>query len=368
MGMLIEGRWRDEDRVIVNGAYERPVSEFEDAIPASVLEEITRAPGRFHLIASQSCPWCMWVILVRQLKGLAGLIPLHLTGGTRVEGYPANFGKPWPVPGADRDIRHLHELYSLSDPGFTGRVTVPVLWDSVEHRILCNDSGELAKALDQLDPPGQPGFTLRPGGLAAAIDDLNADLQDGLFNAVYRAGLAQTQAAYDQAVHLVFETLDRLEERLSGRRFLFGDAVSETDLRLFVCLVRFDLVYFNHFRCSRKRLVDYPALWAHTRDLYQWPGVAEQVDFEVIRRGYFLNDGDNNPHGILPLAPVIDWQAPHGRETLSTAALFTRRICPGISALSTPISRPRRPGLSLSERRKCPSRSPVRFRSTAAAR
>ena len=321
MGMLIEGRWTDEERLTRDGAFVRAESGYGDEIAPEAAAAIAREPGRFHLIASLSCPWSHRTLLVRALKGLAPVLPLQIAGGPWLEGYPIAAGAPWQVPGVERCAVHVHELYTLSDPAYSGRATVPLLWDGAESRIVSNASANIMRVLDAVSPPHAADFTLVPADLRGRIDDLNAEIHDRLANAVYRAGLAERQGAYDAAVSDVFGMLDMLEARLADSRYLFGAAITESDWYLFAVLVRFDAVYNTHFKCTRRRLVDYPALWAYARDLFAWPGVAGTVDFTVIREGYYLNDGDHNPHGVLAEAPEADWHLPHGRSHLGTACL-----------------------------------------------
>ena len=321
MGMLIEGRWTEEDRVIRNGAYRRPSSRFDGAFDAATIAGLRAQPGRFHLIASHSCGWSQRALLVRRLKDLEGCVPLQIAGGARVEGYPVNGGEGWEVPGGGIEIVHLHQLYALGHPGYTGRVTVPVLWDSRERRIVSNGSASIMRGFDAA-PAGQgPDFTLVPDRLSDAIDAVNRRIYEGLSNAVYRAGFAEAQAAYDAAVADVFDTLDWLETRLTGQRYLHGTVVTESDWRLFPTLVRFDAVYHVLFRCCRRRLIDYPALWAYARDLYTWDGVAGTVDFDILRAASYRNDRTNNPTGIVAVAPDIDWRTAHSREALGPAQI-----------------------------------------------
>ena len=319
MGMLIAGTWTDEDRVIQSGAFVRAPSRFADDIPAEVIDAIAGDPGRYHLIASMSCPWSQRAMLVRALKGLERHAPLKIAGGPRAQGYALDGGRPWRVPGTKRDLTHLHELYTLAEPGYTGRVTVPVLWDSREQTIVSNESAKIMRGLDAVRAPGLTPFTLTSADRIAEIDRLNAEIAQGLSEAAYRAGFAQAQAPYDAAIVEVFDRLDALEARLAGRRYLLGAEISEADWRLFPSLVRFDAVYHVLFRCSRKRLIDYPNLWAYARDLFQWRGVAATVDFGEIRAGAYQNDRTTNPHGLIAAAPDADWSAPHGRERLGPA-------------------------------------------------
>ena len=325
MGMLIEGRWTEEDRHIEQGAYVRPESVYDQVLPADVVEALHAEPGRFHLIASLSCPWSNRTMIVRQLKGLGHAVSLQIAGGTRVQGYAINDGTLWSVPGMDEQIAHVHQLYTLGEPAYTGRVTVPVLWDSRTRRIVSNASAKIIRAFDAVRlPDGAFDFTLVPESLRDQIDRLNALVHQSLSDAVYRAGFARRQSAYDEAVAQVFAMLDELERRLSEHRYLFGSTITETDWRLFPTLVRFDAVYHVLFRCSRRRLVDYPNLWAYARDLYSWRGVAETIDINAIREGAYRNDGDNNPFGIVAIAPDADWRSTHGRGELGAAQVALR--------------------------------------------
>ena len=324
MGMLIEGRWTEEDRVIRDGAYRRPTSRFAAKPDAATIAGLRRQPGRIHLIASHSCPWSHRTLLVRRLKGLESCVPVQIAGGERIEGYPVNGGDRWTVPGTTIEIVHLHQLYALGDPGYTGRVTVPVLWDSEERRTVSNESATIMRAFDSVPAGRGPDFTLVPDHLADTIDAVNRRLYEGLSNAVYRAGFAEAQPAYDAAVTDVFDTLDWLEARLEAQRYLHGAIITESDWRLFPTLVRFDAIYHVLFRCARRRLVDYPALWAYARDLFGWAGVAETVDFDIMRTASYRNDRTNNPTGIVAVAPDADWRARHGREALGPARLMLR--------------------------------------------
>ena len=315
MGMLINGSWTEEDRIIESGAFVREPSVLRDVDPGTA-DAIATQPGRFQLIASWTCPWSHRLLLVRALKGLSTALPVQLAGGRRVEGYPLDHGRAWRVPGTDRDIVHLHELYTMAVPDYTGRSTVPVLWDSQARRIVSNDSAALMRLLDAV--PGEPDFTLTPASLLPQIDTLNDWIYGGLSNAVYRTGFAESQAAYDRAIADVVATLDQLEARLADRRFLLGSTVTEADWRLFPTLVRFDVDYFIHSRCSHRRLTEYPNLWAYARDLYAWPGVAQTVDFDAIHR----SNHEDAP--ILPILPFADWRAAHTRDRLGPRQVVMR--------------------------------------------
>lgn len=320
MGMLVDGVWNGEDLTNKGGAYKRPASPLRIVDLGRITSEVIQCPGRFWLIASNSCPWSHRAVLLHGLKSLGGLVPVHFAFGDRVEGYALNGGQSWVVPGAGQTARHLHQLYALHDGAYTGRASVPVLWDSASHTIVSNESADILQLFDAL--PNQAGcdFTVRPNRLEAALEEANAEVYLGLNNAVYQAGFARAQSAYEEAVFRVFETLDCLEERLSSSRYYFGDTLTETDLRLFPTLVRFDAVYNILFKCSLRRLVDYPNLWAYARDLYGWRNVAQSVDFQIIRTASYLADS-RDPHPLVALQPDADWTAPHNRGRLGDAHL-----------------------------------------------
>lgn len=305
MGMLVDGRWQaDADRSIVAGRYRREQSALvSDIDPA----ELRAQPERFVLVASASCPWSHGAVLALVLSGLSGRLGVQAAGGPRVEGYGL-------LPdGVIRDgmgLRHAHQLYTLSDPAYTGRATVPLLWDRQKGRLRSNSSADIMAAFNMAGN----GADLLPPAQAAEITALTQRIFDGLSNAVYRAGKAERQDEYDAAVDLVFDTLDWLEQRLSDQPYLFGAALTLADLRLFATLARFDTVYATHFRCTRKRLVDYPALWRFARRIYQMPGIGETLDFAQIREGYYANDGSHNPHGIIAQQPEINWHDRSGLE------------------------------------------------------
>jgi putative glutathione S-transferase len=326
MGMVVDGRWvEDADTSNRNGAFVRASSTFDHDVPEAAIAEIVRASGRYVIVASLSCPWSHRVLLVRALKQIDEGLPVQIACGPRIEGY--GLSTAGPLTGAvDQNLRHVHQLYTKSDPRYRGRATVPILWDAQDNRIVSNDSARIMRALDTVD--GTEGFTLFPGPHAGDIDALNATIHTGLANAVYRAGLAQTQDAYDAAVGAVFATLGLLEKRLSDSRYLFGTFLAETDLRLFATLVRFDAVYATHFRCTRHRLTDYPNLWDYARDLFGWRDVAETVDFDVILDGYYTNDGVHNPFRIIADAPQVDWREPTSRDRFGAAQLWSRQAGP----------------------------------------
>jgi len=308
MGMLIDGKWDNEaDQSMVAGAYRRETSALLSHLDDNVLSELQTDPQRFVLVASASCPWSHGAVIASVLCGHSDGLRVQWAGGPRVEGYGLLPGGPI------TDFSNLtfaHQLYSMTDPAYTGRATVPLLWDIKTQKVLSNSSADIIIAFDQAGT----GHNLHPESLAGEIDALTQEIFDGLSNAVYRAGKAERQDEYDEAVDTVFATMDRFEHRLLDQRFLFGTDLTSADVRLFASLVRFDTVYATHFRCTRKRLTDYPALWRFTRRIYQMPGIKETVDFEEIRFGYYINDGSHNPFQIIGQQPAIDWESQDGLE------------------------------------------------------
>ena len=300
------------------GAFVRPDSAFREHVTADGSSGYPAEAGRYHLYVSLACPWAHRTVIVRRLKLLEDVISLSVVDPIRDERGWAFTG----APGTDADdvngFRFLAEAYHASDPDYHGRITVPVLWDRETRRIVNNESSEVIRMLNaEFGAFTDVNLGLYPAGHRTEIDEVNARVYDGLNNAVYRAGFGRTQEAYDHAVHDVFATLDWLDERLTDHRYLVGPTMTEADWRTFTTLVRFDPVYVTHFRCDRRRIVDYPALSGYLRDLYTVPGVADTVDFDQIRRHYFLTHRELNPRGIVPIGPDIDLEAPHGRASLS---------------------------------------------------
>ncbi len=304
MGLLINGQWENTtDNEIKRGAFVRTKVTFGAAIDQTTQSRLLDAPDAFALIASPSCPWSHAATLTWVLKGLSDKITYQRAIGPRVQGYALD---PTGPVAQSLGAAYAHQLYTATRSDYTGRVTVPILWDIPEQRIICNESTHIIKALDAFGE----GPKLCPDNAAPALSVYLSKIYDGLSNAVYRAGLAQRQDVYDTAVDQVFETMADLDRHFSDRRFLLGESLTVADLRLFATLVRFDTVYVTHFRCTRHRLTEFENLWLHTRRIYNMPGVADTVDFDEIMRGYFLNDGDHNPRGIVSQPPAIDWSLP----------------------------------------------------------
>jgi putative glutathione S-transferase len=272
------------------------------------------APGRYHLYVSYACPWAHRTLIFRTLKGLERAISVSVV-------HPLMPAESWAFgdyPGATPDHVHgfgkLYQLYEQSAPGFDGLVTVPVLYDKQRRVIVNNESSEIIRMLNgAFDEWGRSDVDFYPESLRDEIDAINALVYENVNNGVYRAGFAATQSAYETAFDRLFETLDDLEARLSTQRYLAGDRLTEADWRLFTTLVRFDAVYHGHFKCNRRRLVDYPNLWAYARDLYQVPGVSETVNMDHIKLHYYGSHLGINPTGIVPKGPELDFSLPHGR-------------------------------------------------------
>jgi putative glutathione S-transferase len=292
-----------------SGAFERAPSSFREQVEIS-------EPGRYHLYVASACPWCHRTMIVRNLKGLEEVVGIsHLD--------PIRDERGWAFTGGlytdeIEGMRFLSEAYIRTAPEYGGHVSAPVLWDRETGRIVNNESSEIIRTFNS--SPLASGPDLYPEPLRAEIDAINARVYETVNNGVYRSGFARSPGAYEQAVTALFESLDWLEDLLAQRRFLLGDALTEADWRLFPTLVRFDAVYVGHFKCNLRRIVDYPNLWGFTRELYQQPGVAETVVLDEIKRHYYITHAAINPTRIVPLGPLIDFDAPHDRARLGAAA------------------------------------------------
>ncbi len=313
MGKLVNGTWTTQwyDTKTTGGRFVRGVTAFRDQITADGSSGFRAEAGRYHLYVSMACPWAHRTLIVRQLKGLAGVISVSGVDALMLdEGWVIDSDDPGPVDG----LRYLHQLYTLAAPDFTGRVTVPVLWDKQRRCIVNNESAEIIRMFNTAfadvegvaDVP-DAAVDLYPEASRPEIDAVNARIYETLNNGVYRCGFATTQAAYDEAVVALFDTLDWLEARLEGRTWLVGPTQTEADWRLFTTLVRFDAVYHGHFKCNRRRLADYPALHAYLRRLYHHPGVSGTVDLAHARRHYYGSHRSINPHGIVPIGPELSF-------------------------------------------------------------
>ena len=324
MGLLIDGEWRDKwyDTESTGGKFERSTSKFRNWVTAdgsagpSGKSGFQAQSGRYHLYVSYACPWAHRALIFRALKDLTDHISVSVV-------HPDMMEDGWTFAtdfeGATGDTLFgsdfLRDIYIKADPNFTGRVTVPVLWDKAQNTIVSNESAEIIRmfnnAFNEITGNTDDYW---PTDLREQIADINERVYETVNNGVYKAGFATSQDAYDDAVHPLFDSLAWLESILENNRFLAGDKLTEADWRLFTTLARFDLVYHTHFKCNHKRLTDYPNLWAYTRQLYQHADIAETVHFDHIVRHYHFSQTTVNPHQIIPINPTVDFTDPHGRD------------------------------------------------------
>ncbi len=323
MGLLVDGEWQDKwyDTDSTGGKFERSAAKFRNWITADGSAGPSGEPGfkaesgRYHLYVSYACPWAHRALVFRAIKGLTDHIGVSVV-------HPEMLSDGWTFQtdfdGAtgDRlfDLPFARDLYTKAAPKFSGRVTVPILWDKHQNTIVSNESSEVIRMLNTAfdDITGNTD-DYWPEHLRDDIEPINDRIYDTVNNGVYKAGFATSQEAYADAVYPLFDSLDWIEDILSKKRYLMGDTLTEADWRLFTTLVRFDKVYHTHFKCNRRRIVDYPNLWAYTRELYQFPGVADTVHFDHIVRHYHYSHDNINPHRIIPINPVIDFDEPHRR-------------------------------------------------------
>ena len=323
MGLLVDGVWHDQwyDTKSTRGKFERSEAKFRNWVTAdgaagpSGVGGFAADSGRYHLYVSYACPWAHRALIFRRLKGLEDHIGVSAV-------HPDMLSDGWTfekdTQGATGDAlfgsAFMRDIYTRAEPAFSGRVTVPVLWDKERGTIVSNESSEIIRmfnsAFDHITGNTEDYW---PEELRDAIAPVNDRIYDTLNNGVYKCGFATTQEAYDAAVHPLFDTLDWLDDRLTGNRYLMGERLTEADWRLFTTLVRFDPVYHLHFKCNRRRIIDYPALSGYLRELYQMPGIAETVNTDHIVRHYHYSHDSINPHRIIPVNPVSDLHEPHGR-------------------------------------------------------
>lgn len=333
---LVNGEWVKgpiAESEIKDGAFQREPTRFHTWITPDGAPDAEGNPtlpaeaGRYHLYVSYLCPWASRTLILRALKGLEGIVGVSVAEPVIGEdGW--TFAEPQDGGPGVGSFRHLHRLYTASDPTYTGKVSVPVLWDKREQRIVNNESADIIRILNSAfdtlaGPLAANDRDLYPEPLRSDIDAWNERIYDTVNNGVYRAGFAKSQNRYDEAVTALFETLDRLEERLSVSRYLATDYLTEADWRLFVTLVRFDVAYHGAFKCNLRRIEDYPALSNYLRELYQWPGVRETVNIPHIKAGYYVNPAIN-PTLIIPKGPLIDLDRPHDRARLPGKGIWRR--------------------------------------------
>ncbi|MDR6634468.1 putative glutathione S-transferase [Phyllobacterium sp. 1468] len=323
MGLLIDGVWHNQwyDTKETGGRFIRTESQFRNWVTAdgsagpSGKAGFKAEPGRYHLYVSYACPWAHRTLIFRALKQLQDVISLsvvdHYMGAEGWTFYEKDGATPDHLFGSKR----LHEIYTRADPNYSGRVTVPVLWDKQRNTIVSNESSEIIRMLNSaFNDFGDASLDFYPEALRGEIDEINALIYPNINNGVYRAGFATTQEAYEEAFAQLFNALDHVEERLSRQRYLVGNRLTEADWRLFTTLLRFDPVYVGHFKCNRQRIADYPNLTNYTRELYQVQGVAPTVNLKHIKAHYYCSHKSINPSGIIPVGPEIDYTVPHDRD------------------------------------------------------
>ncbi|MDP8952078.1 MAG: glutathione S-transferase family protein [Actinomycetota bacterium] len=317
--MLVEGEWKTEDSIPRDseGRFVRSTTSFRDRVTADGSSGFGAEAGRYHLYVAMACPWAHRTIILRKLKGLKDVISMSVVGSYMGEDGWGWFGEPGEVPDELNGSRYLREVYQKADPEYTGRVTTPVLWDKETGTIVNNESREIIRMLDH-EFDGVEGvrtdLAFCPDDLREEVDRVIDEIYNPVNNGVYRSGFATSQEAYEEAVTELFGALDHWEAVLGGRRYLCGDRITEADWCLFPTLVRFDAVYYGHFKCNLRRIVDYPNLWNYTKELYQYPGVAETVNMDHIKKHYYRSHEGINPTRIVPKGPILDFTEPHDRD------------------------------------------------------
>ncbi|MBE0506612.1 MAG: glutathione S-transferase family protein [Marinospirillum sp.] len=322
MGLLVEGQWHDQwyDTDETGGRFERSESQFRNWVTADGSAGSTgkagfkAEAGRYHLYVSLACPWAHRTLIFRRLKGLEKMIDLSVVHWFMGEhGWTFQQG-PGVVADPLFNAEYMHQIYTQADPVYSGRVTVPVLWDKQQKTIVSNESADIIRMFNSaFDAIGALEGDFYPQALHSEIETVNARVYDEINNGVYKAGFATTQQAYEEALQPLFEALDWVDKRLSQQRYLCGGALTEADWRLFTTLIRFDAVYVGHFKCNLRRIVDYPHLQGYLKELYQQPGVRETVDFQHIKGHYYQSHDMINPTRVVPTGPLLDLDSPHGR-------------------------------------------------------
>jgi len=320
MGFLVDGRWQEDALRTKDGEFIRPMTRYHAFVSGSGKGDFPAEAGRYHLYVSLACPWAHRTLIFRKLKKLEQAISVSIAeplyGETGWEFGTARGGTPDTVNGKTA----LSDIYLIADPRYTGRVTVPVLWDKKNRTVVNNESSEIIRMLNsEFDAFTEVKTDYYPAALRAEIDRINDIVYPNINNGVYRAGFATSQEAYEKAARGLFLALDQIEAVLSRQRYLVGSKITEADWRLFTTLIRFDTVYYSHFKCNLRRIADYPNLWNYLRDLYQEPGIAETVSIDHIKRHYYGSQRQVNPTGIVPIGPIIDFTAPHDRGRFPTA-------------------------------------------------
>jgi putative glutathione S-transferase len=319
MGLLVNGEWKDQwyDTKSTGGRFVRKDAQFREKVTADGSSGFKAESGRYHLYVSYACPWAHRTLIYRKLKGLEDHISISVVNPLMLEHGWTFEHRESVIPDPIFSAEYLHQIYTAARPDYSGRVTVPVLWDKETGTIVNNESAEIIRMFDrQFDDVGASGPRFCPPELESDIDDINAFVYDAINNGVYKSGFATTQEAYEEAVTALFAALDQIELRLSGNHYLVGDTITEADWRLFTTLLRFDPVYVGHFKCNIRRLIDYPNLRAYTRELYQVPGVADTVHMDHIKDHYYRSHPSINPTGVVPAGPEVDFTETHNRALI----------------------------------------------------
>ncbi|EMA40146.1 glutathione S-transferase family protein [Halococcus hamelinensis] len=320
MNMLVDGEWRTDAYESTNddGEFDRQETSFRNWVEADPDAEFPAESGRYHLYVSYACPWAHRTLVTRALRGLEDVVSVDVVDPYRAEdGWQFTPGKDGTTPDSQNGFDYLREAYVKADPEFTGRVTVPVLWDKERETIVNNESEEVMRMLDTAFDEFANDATLYPEGKRDEIDETIDAIYEPINNGVYRAGFAGSQDAYENAVSELFDALDHWEEVLADQRYLCGDALTEADVCLFTTLVRFDDVYHTHFKCNVRKIAEYPNLWNYLKELYQLPGVSETVRMDHIREHYYRTHPDINPKRIVAVGPNHDFEADHDRDRIA---------------------------------------------------
>ncbi len=318
LGLLIDGKWVTErEQEDSGGRFVRPSTTFRNQITTDASSKYPAVAGRYHLYVSLACPWAHRTLIMRSLKGLESAISLSVVSPV-IDQNSWEFAEyPGMIPDTANHCDYLWQLYLQADENYSGRVTVPVLWDKETHQIVNNESREIIRMLDtEFDGIAENSIDLYPGDLQGVIDKTLDEIYQPINNGVYRAGFATTQGAYEEGVTDLFDALDHWEGILGKQRYLCGDRLTESDICMFTTLVRFDPVYYVHFKCNIRRIVDYPNLWNYLKELYQHPGIKTTCNFDHIKQHYYRSHPKVNPTGIVPKGPMINWDEPHDRSRL----------------------------------------------------
>lgn len=323
MGLLVDGQWIDQwyDTKASKGRFIRTEAQFRNWITAdgspgpSGSGGFKAEPGRYHLYVSLACPWANRTLIFRKLKGLEDMISISVVNPLMAEHGWTFDDDDGVIPDPIHHAKYLYEIYQAADPHYSGRVTVPLLWDKHQNKPVNNESAEIIRMFNSaFDQVGARPGDYYPEDLRSGIDPLNQRIYDHINNGVYKAGFATTQEAYEEAVYELFAELDLVDQRLADQRYLLGATPTEADWRLFTTLIRFDAVYHGHFKCNLRRIEDYPHLSGYVRDLYQWPGIADTINMKHIKEHYYRSHATINPTGIVPVGPDLDFTRAHGRD------------------------------------------------------